>query len=473
MTQLTTDQLRRLLYTTETSDSPETLNTFSYARTGQSTYSFGLLQFDVGSDHGGVKGFLRENGFSDDQIRELSRQGGLTGEQLDGLNRQLQAIPQENLDRFTNNQLQDAADRVNGLVEQIQRTNPTVGDALAASPELQLALADYDNQYGIEGIGRRTSPNTMLAYLEGQQVTLPGGTLQLQGEGIVRSDIGTFVASTGYAVQNERAANGRAQRLETGLTNLGLATVADPDHPSPLLHGSPRTHSAAVAARGATPEIREIQETLDRLGYRDSAGHRLSVDGHAGPATRSAVQAFQRASGLADDGVVGPRTSAALHEQAQAAASVGHTRTPPIASLSDRDHPDHPMYASTLSLVHDLDRRHGREPDGRSANLAASLVVSARQDGLSRIDQVELSTDASRVWGVERPPGVRDHFFDRHTNVPTMEALERNIQTSSQQWPRAMEAFQTQQQEAQAQSLQRQQEQQQGQQQPAGPSLVR
>jgi hypothetical protein len=473
MTQLTTDQLRRLLYTTETSDSPETLNTFSYARKGQSTYSFGLLQFDVGSDHGGVKGFLRDNGFTDDQVRLLSRQGGLTSEQLDELNRRLQAIPQENLDRFTNDQLEDAVGRINGLVEQIQRTNPSVGAALAASPELQLALADYDNQYGIQGIGHRTSPNTMLAYLEGQQVTLPGGTLRLQGEGIVRSDIGTFVAATGYAVENERAANGRAQRLEAGLTNLGLATSADPNHPSPMLQRAARAHSVSTAGHGATPAVRDIQETLDRLGYRDSAGHRLSIDGHAGPATRSAVQAFQRASGLADDGVVGPRTAAALNEQAQSAALPGSTRTPPMVSLSDRNHPDHSMYASTLDLVHDLDRRHGREPDARSANLAASLVVSARQDGLSRIDQVELSTDASRVWGVERPPGIRDHFFDRHTNVPTMDALDRSVQASSQQWPQAMNAFQTQQQEAQTQALQRQQDQQQSQQHASGPSLVR
>jgi hypothetical protein len=388
MPELTTDQLRRLLYTTETSNRPETLNTFSYAGTGQSTYSFGLLQVDVGSDHGGVKSFLRENGFTDEQIRSLSRQGGLSDVQLDGLNRQLQAIPQERIDSFTNVQLQEAVDRINGLVGQVQQNNPAVGRTLSESPELQLALADYDNQYHIDNIGRPASANTMLAYLEGRQVTLPGGTLQLQGESIERSDISAFVASTAYATQNQRAADGRAQRLEDGLSSLGLATPANPDHPSPVLHRGQQAHVPAAARHDQGGGIRDLQETLDRLGYRDAAGQRLHVDGHAGPATRSAVQAFQRASGLEDDGVAGPRTMHALSEQAQSAENTGPSRFGPAPTLADRDHPDHAMYTSTLALVHDLDRRQGREPDQHSANLAAALVVSARQDGLSRIDQV-------------------------------------------------------------------------------------
>jgi peptidoglycan hydrolase-like protein with peptidoglycan-binding domain len=467
MTQLTTDQLRRLLTTTETSDRPETLNTFSYAGTGRSTYSFGLLQVDVGSDHGGVKSFLRDNGFTEDQIRELSRQGGLSESQLAGLNRQLQAIPQDRIDHFMNNQLDDAVERINGLVEQVQLNNPAVGRALAASPELQLALADYDNQYGIDGIGRAARPNTMLAYLEGHEVTLPGGTLQLQPDSLTRDDIGAFVASTAYATHNQRAANGRAQRLEQGLQNLGLASPVDPDHPSTV-----RQARTPTPAREARVDVTQLQTDLDRLGYRDSAGRRLVADGHVGPATQSAVEAFQRSSGLQDDGVAGPQTLRALREQARAADAVPPGRLSPSVSLADRAHPDHGLYTSTLALVHDLDRRQGRSPDQHSANLAASLVVSARQDGLSRIDQVELSTDASRVWGVERPPGVRDHFFDRHTNVQTMEAVGRDVQASSQQWPQAMQAFQDHQQQAQSQAQQRQQEQAQ-QQQPAGPTLSR
>jgi peptidoglycan hydrolase-like protein with peptidoglycan-binding domain len=37
------------------------------------------------------------------------------------------------------------------------------------------------------------------------------------------------------------------------------------------------------------------------------------VDGHYGPATQSAVAAFQQSNGLTADGIVGPQTAAAIN----------------------------------------------------------------------------------------------------------------------------------------------------------------
>ena len=54
-------------------------------------------------------------------------------------------------------------------------------------------------------------------------------------------------------------------------------------------------------------EVRRVQAALAELGY--STG---GVDGRFGPATEEAVRQFQSSSGLADDGVVGPATLAAL-----------------------------------------------------------------------------------------------------------------------------------------------------------------
>lgn len=54
------------------------------------------------------------------------------------------------------------------------------------------------------------------------------------------------------------------------------------------------------------PEVRRLQEALGREGFA------LFVDGRFGARTEAAVRAFQRRRGLVEDGVVGPRTWAAL-----------------------------------------------------------------------------------------------------------------------------------------------------------------
>lgn len=126
------------------------------------------------------------------------------------------------------------------------------------------------------------------------------------------------------------------------------------------------------------------------------------------------------------------------------------------ARLDHPTHPDHALYSHTRSLVHQLDQQNGRTPDQRSDQLAASLAVSARASGLQRIDKIALSDDASTLWAVQRPAGMRDAFFDRQCKVATMQALNTSIEQSSAQWPHAMQQFHQHQEQAQA----RQQDQQ-------------
>lgn len=302
MTGMTADQLRKLLYKTETDNQPSNLNEFSYAGGGSSTYSFGLLQFDVGSDHGGVKSFLGEHGFTEDQIRSLSRQGGLSRNEIDDLNAQLRSIPQSAIDDFTDKQLNEAVERINHVVDRLQQTNPSVGHALAESPSLQLALADYDNQYGLEVRTGTPRPNTMISYLEGNEVQLPGRTIQLAGHGLDHQDIQSFVQATRYAVTNERAAEGRATRLQEGLASLGYE-VPVAQHETGA-HRRPRSNQDGT--------LRGVQESLNKLGYTDDDGNPLSVDGLSGPATQSSIRSFQQSSGLSPDGIAGPITGTQL-----------------------------------------------------------------------------------------------------------------------------------------------------------------
>ena len=56
-------------------------------------------------------------------------------------------------------------------------------------------------------------------------------------------------------------------------------------------------------------QVKTLQRALAKLGY--SAG---KPDGDYGPATQVAVERFQVAKGLAEDGVVGPATLAALQK---------------------------------------------------------------------------------------------------------------------------------------------------------------
>ncbi|WNL45785.1 peptidoglycan-binding protein [Dyella sp. BiH032] len=232
--------------------------------------------------------------------------------------------------------------------------------------------------------------------------------------------------------------------------------------------GESRTHpSGNVLRQGAHgDDVRELQSQLNRLGYTGSDGAALEEDRRFGAETKVAVESFQRERGLHVDGVVGSETRKAIEEQLQ---SLAHDRREdsyewrcPLR-LDDPTHPDHAFYLKTRDLVYGLDRQNGRTPDERSDQLASAITVQARSDGLQRIDQVALSEDASALWGAQRPPGARDHFFDKHCQVDTVQALNMPMEQSGAQWPQAMQQFQQQEQAQQQQQVQQQsQAQQQG-----------
>lgn len=133
--------------------------------------------------------------------------------------------------------------------------------------------------------------------------------------------------------------------------------------------------------------------------------------------------------------------------------------------LDDPGHPDHALFQQARGHITAIDHSLGRTPDAHTDQLASAAAVQARADGLQRIDQMALSTDGQRVWGVQTPPGRTDHLFDLRTSVPTAEAMTPMHQSGAQ-WPQAMQQFertqQQQQQQAQSQQVSQTQPQAQG-----------
>jgi peptidoglycan hydrolase-like protein with peptidoglycan-binding domain len=83
-------------------------------------------------------------------------------------------------------------------------------------------------------------------------------------------------------------------------------------------------HGAPVGSGAEGASVRQIQESLNGAG----AAPRLAVDGRFGPRTDSAVRTFQSDQGLTDDGLVGPRTWAALCTQSQRGLHSAQQRSP-------------------------------------------------------------------------------------------------------------------------------------------------
>ncbi|WFE53200.1 L,D-transpeptidase family protein [Micromonospora sp. WMMD1155] len=93
----------------------------------------------------------------------------------------------------------------------------------------------------------------------------------------------------------------------TGAAPRPTPTTASPPS-SPTPSRTPKAGVRDVLRRGDTGDaVQALQERLDRLGYWVG-----EPDGSFGLLTEQAVYALQKAAGLRPDGVVGPRTRAAL-----------------------------------------------------------------------------------------------------------------------------------------------------------------
>lgn len=176
-------------------------------------------------------------------------------------------------------------------------------------------------------------------------------------------------------------------------------------------------------------QIRILQADLNRVGAHDGHGRELHTDGNFGKSTRSAVEGFQRDHQLPVDGVAGSQTLKAIADERHR-IEAGQA-LPQQPRLDQPTHPDHALFLQARDAVHRLDAQHLRAPDLQSENLAASSTVSARQQGLTRIDHIVLGDNASKAYAVQ---GSLNSPHKMVAEMSTEQAVNTSVAMSSQQW---------------------------------------
>jgi hypothetical protein len=98
--------------------------------------------------------------------------------------------------------------------------------------------------------------------------------------------------------------------------------------------------------------------------------------------------------------------------------------------LSDRWHPDFPLFEQAQRGVHALDRERGRTPDEGSDCLAATLAVRAKKEKLPEICVVALSKDQSRAFAIDQHDPSLPHARRAYAEVaPGRETpIDKNTQ---------------------------------------------
>ena len=131
-----------------------------------------------------------------------------------------------------------------------------------------------------------------------------------------RGHVGLYIGD-GKVIEAKGAQNGVVQSKVTDAKWVNWGEMLRVDYsgeaPDPQPEPPPVTEPT-IRKGNRNIYVKQMQTLLDRLGY--SLGI-CGIDGDFGTATEKAVKEFQRDHGLAQDGVCGPKTWAALKEAAE------------------------------------------------------------------------------------------------------------------------------------------------------------
>lgn len=284
-----------------------------------------------------------------------------------------------------------------------------------ASPDLQDRAFKINSDHAYhQAIGNGVlkesdDPAKVAGFLKARHIAGYGGAVvAVTGSRVIRDSNGT--SNYDYMHDITRNRDGLDQRMARTLhTQSQTGSAYSPAVRNVLEEG----------AQGST--VATLQAELSKLGYSGDRGHPLKADGEFGIRTRHAVERFQHDHHLAVDGKVGPLTREVMHSALQQRAS------PP--SLTNARHPDHALFTQALAGVRALDAQ-GQPTEQQRLNLAAALVVEARHRGLTRIDQVALGDDGSRVYIAQRPTSFMEQT--KIGSVDAVTALQTPVARSSE-----------------------------------------
>ncbi|CAE6689134.1 hypothetical protein CFBP6600_01320 [Xanthomonas arboricola pv. corylina] len=206
--------------------------------------------------------------------------------------------------------------------------------------------------------------------------------------------------------------------------------------------------------------VRQVQQTLNAEGFRGADNQPLQEDGVYRLSMQAAVINYQQAHGLSQTGDVDPATLQQIAPLTfpPEVNKDDYNTAPTYQNIQGAVQSQDPLHRQAEDAVRRLEQGLGRDYDDNSARLAASSAYLARDNGLSRIDHIVLSTETSSVRQGENVfvvQGALDNPAHLIAHMKTSDAIARPVEQSLSQLQALGE---TQQQQQQAQQQEQQQE---------------
>ena len=291
--------------------------------------------------------------------------------------------------------------------------NGRVGDRIESFGPGQVIFSDVMQGYGNTVVIQHDNGlQSLYAHLdtrtvrEGQRVTADTqvGTMGRSGNTPDAGD--THLHFEIRENSNGVVLGGRAVDPNNHLTRPGQQARPQPGEPRNETPQRSQAMADGVLMReDSGPEVRRMQEQLNRLGYTGTDGKPLETRSAIfGPNTHHAVEAYQRAHGLEVDGVVGPKTLGSLRQ----------AETRPL--VSENTHPANALYDAIAAKA-----------PGARPQAVANVTLQAIENGVSSVDRLrQVTVQGSDVFVQGNTPHERVKV-DLTAPVPPMQAMSDHM----------------------------------------------